>query len=204
MHTGCMAEWMYDLRPVFEVHRGRGWELMDLCFMTCFTGTLPSSVTPAHLWFTPRILILFTQSWQPCIIHPSPPVLLLCLSWFSFLLSLSTSFFIFLCRCLLFFLSSSLSPLLLHLTTLLRSSGLRRRSPCAPWRCGSCLNGTALIFACMPSPPRSTMLGRNCALSSVLLIKRTVSILFFFLRIMGFEHLLRGPLQPLRVCVRVI
>ena len=79
-----------------------------------------------------------------------------------------------------FFLSSSLSPLLLHLTTLLRSSGLRRHSPCAPWRCGSCLNGTALIFACMPSPPRSTMLGRNCALSSVLLIKRTVSILFYF------------------------
>lgn len=62
MQAGCMLEWMYDLRPVFEVHRGREWELMDLCFMTCFAGTLPFSVTLAHLWFILQILILFIQS----------------------------------------------------------------------------------------------------------------------------------------------
>lgn len=62
MQADYMVEWMHDLRPVFEVHRGRGWELMDLCFMTCFTGTLPFSVTLAHLWFMLQILILFIQS----------------------------------------------------------------------------------------------------------------------------------------------
>lgn len=75
MQAGCMVEWMYDLRTIFEVHQGQEWELMDLCFMTCFTGTLPLSVTLAHLWFMQQILILFFQSWQPCIIHPSPPSL---------------------------------------------------------------------------------------------------------------------------------
>lgn len=59
MQAGCMLEWMYDSRTIFEVHQGQEWELMDLCFMTCFTGTLPLSVTLAHLWFMQQILILF-------------------------------------------------------------------------------------------------------------------------------------------------
>lgn len=82
MQAGAMVEWIHDLRPVFEVRWGREWEVMDLCVMTCFTGTLPFSVTPAHLWRALHILILFIQSWQPCMIPTSP--LGLCLSWFSF------------------------------------------------------------------------------------------------------------------------
>lgn len=41
MQAYYIVERMHDLRPVFEVHRGREWELMDLCFMICFTGALP-------------------------------------------------------------------------------------------------------------------------------------------------------------------
>lgn len=42
MQAVSMVEWVHDLRPVFEVRRGREWKVMDLCFMTCFTGTVPS------------------------------------------------------------------------------------------------------------------------------------------------------------------
>lgn len=136
MQASYMVEWMHDFTPVVEVHRGREWELMDLCFMTCFTGTLPFSVTLAHLWFIMQSVILFIQSWQPCIIHPSPSVLLLCLSWFSFFcLCLCVSIYV------LIHLSRSPSPV-----SLLLSSWLRRCSPCTPRRCCSCLNGTALIW----------------------------------------------------------
>lgn len=127
MQVGCMVEWMHDLRPVFEVHRGKEWELMDLCFMTCFTGTLPFSVTLALLWFIPQIWILFIQSRQPCIFHPSPSMLLLCLSWF-----------LFFCLCLYVvssLLSRSPSPVYL-----LHSSWRRKCSPFTLWRCHSCLN----------------------------------------------------------------
>lgn len=55
MQAGSVVEWISDLRPVFEVHWGREWEVMDLCFMTCFTDTLLFSVTPAHLRFAPQI-----------------------------------------------------------------------------------------------------------------------------------------------------
>ena len=87
MQAGGTLEWIPDLRPVFEVHWGREWEVMDLCVMTCFTGTLPFSVTPAHLWCALQILILFIQSWQPRIIPP-PPISTSALS-LSILLSLS-------------------------------------------------------------------------------------------------------------------
>jgi len=58
-----MVERTHDLRPVFEVRRGSERELMDLCLATCFTGTLPFSVTPDHLRFIQNFffLILFIQ-----------------------------------------------------------------------------------------------------------------------------------------------
>lgn len=124
MQVGCVLEWMHDLKPVFEVRWAREWEVMDLCFMTCFTGTLPFSVTPAHLWPVLQILIAFIQSWQPCIIHPS----LLCFSLFCY------------------FESSCMYSSLSHCLPLLLSSGLRRCSPCTPWRGGSCLNRTTMMF----------------------------------------------------------
>lgn len=169
MQACCMVERMHDLRPVFEVHWGREWELMDLCFMTCFTGTLPLWVTLAHLWFILQILILFIQSWQPCIIHPS--ILDLYLYWFFFF-----------CLCLdvcLYFSSSaslyvsffSLSPLSV---SLLFSSWLQRCSPCTSWRCSGCLNRAAVVLACLPSPHCCAILERSCCLSSVFQLKRSV------------------------------
>lgn len=70
--------------------------------------------------------------------------------------------------------------------SLLLSSWLRGCSPCTPWQCGSCLNSTRRMLACVPWPSCSAMLKGNCAPSSVLLMKRSVyggSV---------FEHLLWG------------
>ncbi len=172
MQAGCMVEWMYDLRPVFEVHRGREWELMDLCFMTCFTGTLPFSVTPAHLWFILQILILFIRSWQPCIIHPSHSTLLLCLFWF-FFLCLRT--FPYTSPPLSPRMFSSLSHTFTSPVSLLFSSWLRGCSPrrCGSRRCDCCLNRTTLIFVCVHSPLCFALLERNWALCSVLLMNRS-------------------------------
>lgn len=72
--NGCM---IWD--PSLKSTEAEEWELMDLCFMTCFTGTLPLMVTLAHLWFMLQILIPFIQSWQPCIVHPCVSLLFLCL-----------------------------------------------------------------------------------------------------------------------------
>lgn len=141
MQAGCVVEWMYDSRTIFEVHRGREWELMDLCFMTCFTGTLPLSVTLAHLWFIQQILILFIQSWQPCIIHPSP-----------FSLSLLFVHFLSLFVCLypsasvplyVFILLSLSPPLVSLLLTPLCRKGTVLSPQCSWWRglCSSCNGG---------------------------------------------------------------
>lgn len=88
----------------------------------------------------PKLTALYNSPLSFCTSSLSQLILLF--------LSPSTSLFIFVCRRLLFRLHPplSLSP---PPDSLLRAE--TRRSPCAPRRCGSCLNGTALIFACMAS-----------------------------------------------------
>lgn len=80
--AGWLAQWLRDLRAVFEVHWGREWKVMDLCVMTCFTWTLPLSVTPALLRSATQILIVLFQSRQVLTLHPFclPPLCFLFIS----------------------------------------------------------------------------------------------------------------------------
>lgn len=183
--SGCMVEWMSDLRPVFEVHRGREWELMDLCFMTCFTGTLPSSVTLAHPWFIPQILILFIQSWQPCIIHASLSICLLCLSWlFFFRFRLYVSVY----SCISICMSSSLSHFPHLSLSLLAKKAFALYSLAA--RQLSKQHRYDFLLAC------AHLLAPLCW--------KDEGVSLSFLHVMEVWTLASGTLQPLSVCIKVV
>lgn len=93
MQAGCMVERIHHLRTIFEVHWGRGWKLTDLCFMTCFTGTLPPPLSlPASSLVYTAIFNPIFQNWQPYIIH-----ILLSPLFFSLFLSVFTHFLQSLC-----------------------------------------------------------------------------------------------------------
>lgn len=98
---------------------------------------------------------------------------------FSFCTSSLSLFFFCLCLCVF---SLPLSPCVYSsshfVPRLSLCSWLRRCLPCTPWWYGSCLNRTTMVLTCVPSPSCSTMLERDCALSSVLLIKRSVSVFY--------------------------
>lgn len=144
MQAGCMVEWMYDLRPAFEVHRGRGGGIDGFMFHDMlYWHAAPHSHPGSSLVYAPNFNPIYPK---PTALHSSPFSLsLLFLLFLSLFVCFYSSAFISLHVSILFSLSPP--PVSLLLTPSFWE-GTQFFPQCSWWRglCSSCNEGLNTCF----------------------------------------------------------